>query len=60
MEKELIKDLTVHLLACISLLEQYHEKITPSKRNALYKTMIMDYKKAAQKGREYWKDNINE
>ena len=54
-EKDLITDLTVHLLAAISLLESYHYSAAFSKKHALFNTMISDYKKSAENGRTYMK-----
>jgi len=50
--REPLKDVTVHLIAAISLLEAYHERIAPTKRDPLFGTKIADYKRAAENGRQ--------
>lgn len=50
-QNEVLKDVTINLLAAISLLERYHHDMARTKRHALFGTMIADYKKAAQRGR---------
>lgn len=52
-EREIVTDVGVHLIAAISLLEEYHRRLPPGKRDGLFNTKISDYKKAAERARTY-------
>jgi len=48
---EVIKDVTVHLIAAVSLLEKLHADLAPSKKHALFSTKLADYRASAERGR---------
>lgn len=49
---EALKDVTVHLIAAISLLETIHGDVPPRRKHALFGTKLADYKRSAERGRE--------
>lgn len=48
---EVLKDVTVHLMASVSLLEKLHADLAPSKKHALFNTKLADYKASAERAR---------
>lgn len=50
---EIVADVTVHLIAATSLLDTCHERLPPSKRDALFKTKRADYERSISKGRAH-------
>ena len=48
---EVLKDVTVHLIAAVSLLEKIHADLAPSKKHVLFSTKLADYKASAERGR---------
>lgn len=58
MSRDLITDLTAHLLAAISYIEAQEECVPKSKKDALFGTKIGDYKKAAERGKAAIRERI--
>lgn len=48
---DILIDVTVHLIAAVSLLKKLHNDLPPSKKHALFNTMIADYEKAIDRAK---------
>lgn len=54
---DILKDVTAHLVAAISLLERGSKKAAPSDK--MFDMMIADYKRAAERSRAFLLEKIN-
>lgn len=50
-QNEALKDVTVSLIAAVSLLRRLHDDLPKSKRHALFGSMVADYEKSIERGR---------
>lgn len=48
---EALKDVTIHLIAAVSLLQKIHGDLAQSKKHALFNTKIGDYNRSVERGR---------